>query len=618
MSDMMSIGVSALQAYSQSLNTVSNNIANANTTGYSSEQTVLQNNVNGGVTVQQVQRLTNTMLFSNNLANSASYSQVNTFQTYASNVDTLMSQTQTGLAQPLQAFYTAVSAVSANPQDATARQSMLAAAGSLTSTFNSLQSQLTGMQANVNTQLSQSVTQVNQYAASIAQLNGQIALASGSGQQPNSLLDQRDQLLTQLSQQVGISTVTQSNGTVNVFTAGGQALVVGGTSQALSLVPNSYDSSQMEVAIGQPPANINSQISGGAIGGLITTRSQLLDPTLASLGQVAAAVTQSVNAQNAQGVDLNGNPGANIFAPLSATVLGSSANQGSASVSASLQDISQVPSGNYTLKYNGTQWSLTQAATGVSVPMTGAGTAASPFVANGLSIQVSGAAAAGDSYLIEPTQNAAGQMQVVMTNPSQIAAAAPVTTTAASSNTGSGSIALSAITDSSNPNLFAPVTLQFTSANTYSINGSGSYAYTPGAAISMNGWSAAISGTPASGDSFQVTQTTANSGDNTNANLMAALATQGILNGGTTSASAANTALVTQTGSIAQQATLSSASAQAIQTQGQQNLSAVSGVNLDQQAASLVQYQQAYQAAAQIISSAQTMFQTLLDATKGS
>jgi flagellar hook-associated protein 1 FlgK len=617
MSDLMNIGVSGLLAYRQALTTTSNNIANANTVGYNRQAVVMQQNVVGGVGVQQVTRLTDSILFGKSLNDNASYSRLNTFQQYANGVDGLMSRSTTSLAQPLQQFFTAVNAVSTNPQDSAARQNMLAAADNLSSTFNSLQSQLDGMQSSVNAQLGEAVSQVNQYAEGIAQLNGQIGLARGSGQTPNALLDQRDQMLTQMSQQLSISTVTQSDGSINVFAAGGQALVVGGTSSPLSLVPNGYDATRAEVAVGTPPVNVNAQISGGAIGGLLDIRKQLLDPTQTSLGRIAAATTQAVNAQNAQGVDLNGNAGGPLFGAISGSAMASASNTGAAAVSVGLQDMTQVSGASYVLHYNGSNWSLTRADTGAGVAMSGAGTAASPFSAAGLSLQVSGAAAAGDSFLIQPTASAAGQVQLATHDPAAIAAAAPVTTAASAANAGTGAIGSATVMDASNPALLNTVTLQFTSATTYSINGSGSFAYTPGAAITVNGWSTSISGAVSAGDSFSIAKTPANSGDNSNANLIGALVGKGTLDGGNNSIATANVALVAQTGSVAQQASARASAAHAIQQQTQTQQSSISGVNLDEEAADLIRFQQAYQAAAQVISAGQSLFQSLLSAVRG-
>ncbi|TXH06011.1 MAG: flagellar hook-associated protein FlgK [Nevskiaceae bacterium] len=539
MTDMISSGVSALLAYQTALNTVSNNIANANTPGYSRQRTDMIADLNGGVQVSQVTRLTSDQLFSRSLGDQSNASRLDVFQQTAAQVDSLMSGASSGLAAPLQKFFSALSGVAADPQSAAARQTVLDSAGSLASQFNDLQGRLNSMNGDINAQLSQSVDQINQAAKSIAQLNNRIALAQNGGQAPNQLLDQRDQLVSQLSQQIGVTTVKQTDGSLNVFVAGGPALVLGATAQALNMVPNEYGSGGQDLAVGNPPVNVSGQISGGTIGGLLALRNQLIGPTENKLGAIAAAVTQAVNAQHAQGVDQNGQAGGAFFAPIGGVAAPSGNNSGSAVVSVGLSDVSQIGTSNYVLRYDGSQWSLSDASSGATVAMTGSGTAADPFVAAGMSLTVGAGAAAGDRYLVQPLTTAAGQMKVAISDPAAVAAA--------------GASALGS----------------------------------------------------------------RNSGDNSNANLLAAIGDKALLNGGKTSIHAANIALVSQTGNIAQQAAASSTAAKAIQQQSASALDSVSGVNLDEEAADLLRYQQAYQAAAQVVSMARDMFQSLLNATRG-
>lgn len=618
MSDMLTTGISALMAFRQALDTVGHNISNASTTGYSRERVDLTAQPFGGVTVRQIGRLTDTNIFARSLQDGSSLARLDTFQTLASRVDGLMSQPETGIAQPLQQFFAAVDGVSSDPQSAAARQNLLATAQNLIQRFKDLQGQFNSTETDINNQMSQSVFDVNTLTKNIADLNNRIALnASGSAQPPNDLLDQRDTLITQLSKNIGITTVRQDDGSVNVFTASGQALVIGASTQKLSLVGSVYDSSRLEVAVGSPPININTQVSGGLIGGLLDARSQLLDPTESRLGRIAAALSIAFNDQHVQGMDQNGQLGGLFFNQVSGTASAATTNAGSASVSVELSNIGQVTGDNYRLSYNGSVWSLNDASTGAVIPMTGSGTGIDPFIAAGLSLQVSGSAAAGDSYRIEPTLNIAGQLSLAISSPAKIAAATPVRASAILGNSGSGTIAVSGINDVTNPALLSPVTIQFTSASTYSVNGSGSFAYTPDATISINGWNAVISGTPATGDSFQIKAGAINSADNGNAKLLGAVGSKALLDGGNSSIIAVNTALVSQTGNLAQQASLRRDAAQAIQVQTQKDRDAVSGVNLDEEAADLVRYQQAYQAAAQIISTAQTTFQALLNAARG-
>jgi flagellar hook-associated protein 1 len=268
------------------------------------------------------------------------------------------------------------------------------------------------------------------------------------------------------------------------------------------------------------------------------------------------------------------------------------------------------------MKYDGSAWSLTRA-DGTSVAMTGSGTAADPFVADGLKFTVSGSASAGDSFMIRPTATAAAATSVAITDVRQIAAASPVAATAAGSNTGTGSVGGIVATDATNPNLLAPANITFTSPTTYQINGAGSYTFTPGQPIAANGWSLTLNGAPQAGDSFNVAANTGGVGDNSNANALAGIADLGVLDGGNATLTDAYASLVGNVGNSAQQAQNGLTAQTALLNQAVASQQNVSGVNLDEEAANLVRYQQSYQAAAQVISIASTLFDSVLAAVQG-
>jgi flagellar hook-associated protein 1 FlgK len=219
--------------------------------------------------------------------------------------------------------------------------------------------------------------------------------------------------------------------------------------------------------------------------------------------------------------------------------------------------------------------------------------------------------------LIQPTAQAAGTLSVAMTNPSGLAAAGAVDTSASDANTGSATISTGTVTDAANPNLLGTVTIAFTSPTTYSINGAGSFTYASGGNIDDNGWQVQITGTPAAGDTFTVKSNAGNTGDNTNALVFANQQSQGLLSGGTESVSGAVSALISGAGAQAQQVNTAQTAQTAVNTQAQTNLQSVTGVNLDQEAANLMQWQQAYQASAQALSVANGLFTTLIDSVNG-
>ncbi|HVT35654.1 MAG TPA: flagellar basal body rod C-terminal domain-containing protein, partial [Nevskiaceae bacterium] len=387
-------------------------------------------------------------------------------------------------------------------------------------------------------------------------------------------------------------------------------------STSLTLTEDDYHSGRLQLAL-TSGGDITAQVSGGVIGGLLDARREVLDPAEEQLGRMAIAITSAVNDQNHAGIDLRGQLGGDLFAPITGTALQASANTGNATAQVGIADAGAITGDDYQLKYDGSSWSMTNASTGAAVALSGSGTAADPLTGAGISITLAGTPAAGDRFLVEPARQAASQVQLATTDTSAIAAAAPVSASAATGNTGTATISAPTVLDAGNAALMSGVTIAFTSATTYSINGSGSYTYSAGGNIDFNGWRVQIKGAPATGDTFSISANGANSGDNRNARAMSALSSAGVLDGGLTSVTSANAALVSSTGSTAQQASLRANAQNAILGDTQKQRDSVSGVNLDEEAADLVRFQQAYQAAARIIQVADTVFQSLLQAAQG-
>jgi len=631
MADMLNTAVSGLLAFQQELDTTSNTISNANTPGYSRETTDLvsvpgpyvgQLSIGDGVQVSSVQRVYNQTVASQVVSATSAYNQLNAFSTQAAQVDNLLGSTSNGLSTQLQSLVSALQTVANSPTSAASRQAFLSQAQALVSSLQNDDNSLQSLDSQANTQLTSDASEVTSLAQSIATLNKQImADTSQSSQAPNSLLDQRDQLINQLATYVNVTTTQQSDGSVNVYVGTGQALVTGTTAATLTTIPNAYDPSQDNLGLSSPagPIDVTQQISGGTLGGTLQFRSQMLDPARNSLGQIAVVLSNAMNAQNEAGLDQSGNLGGAIFAVGGVGVLPNSDNTGAATVSATVGNANAITADNYLLSYNGTNWSLSDASSGASVALSGNGTAASPFTAAGLSIVVGGAPQAGDSYLIEPTSGAVSGMQVLLTDPSQLAAAAPLLTAAATTNTGTASIDQGTVATDGTW-VRGNYTLSFTSPTTYQVtNSTGAVvqngAYTSGAPIAFNGIQVAVSGAPASGDSFSINDNASGTGDNRNLTAMAGLLDQSLI-GGTTSINSAVNDLVTNIGIQTSQSQSGTTAQQAVLTDASNAQQSVSGVNLDEEAANLVQYQQAYQAAAEVINVASTLFNSLITAVQ--
>ena len=628
MSDVFGISVSALQAFQQAINVTSNNVANASTPGYDREtvnltEAIPQSNgaatIGAGVVVSGIDRAFSQAAANQLNTSQSSLGQLNALQSYANQIDNLFGTTAGGLSTALQNFYSAFSDVATNPTSTASRQALLGQAQGVASSFQNASGELNSLNTDVNSRITADVTQINSIAKAISTLNNQIVTgtAQNGGQQPNELLDQRDQLVSSLSQLVNISTTTDTNGALNVFVGNGQPLVLQGQVTGLTTVANQFNATQLEISNTASSAVISGNITGGDLGGLLSARTQVINPAINQLGQIATALSQTVNSQQAQGLDLSGKLGAPLFSVGAPLATGSARNTDAVTASVTVTGLGALTSNDYVLSFVGGVPKLTNTSDGTSVTPAGAGTVASPYTSAGISIVLSGTPANGDQFLVQPTATAAASLKVVLSNPSQIAAAGAVKTAAAGSNAGAATISSGTVTNSADPNLLAPVTIAFTSPTTYTINGGAPQTYASGGNINFDGWQVQISGTPANGDSFTVSSNAGGTGDNRNALAAANAQNVGVLQNGTTSITGGVSALITGLGSQTQEINTAQAAQSAVNAQALSSVQSTSGVNLDEEAASLLQWQQAYQAAAQALSIGNSLFTTLINSVNG-
>jgi flagellar hook-associated protein 1 len=630
MSDILSTGLSGLLAFRRAIDTTSHNIANANTEGYVRQRTdfaarpgtpLASGWVGSGTDVQTITRTYDQYMVAATRNSSSSYERLNVLAAQAERINNLFADTQTGLSATLQKFNNSLQAVAAQPTSVAARQVLLGDAQATVDNLQYFDSRLRDFDQESSSRISSEVIEINSLAQGVARLNRDIASGYAStGQPPNDLLDQRDVLLDKLAAKINISLVPQDQGIVNVFVGQGQALVLNQTPAQLTTQPDVYDPTRPRIMLqgAQGLTDITSAVSGGTLGGIMDFRSQVLDPARNALGQIAAGFVDAVNSQHQKGMDLTGALGASLFSVGTPTVLSSSANNGSAGVALTRTDMSAVTQADYQFGYDGTNWSLRRLDTGASVTMTGAGTAGNPFVADGLSIVVSapGSAVAGDRYLLRPTREAVAGLGVQITNPSRLAMAAPIRASAAAANTGGATVTQGEVLDATDAALRTTTTLQFLTPTTYSINGAGSFAYTSGQPIDVNGWRVAITGSPAVGDQFVVQDNASGVGDNRNALALANSLNSPRLDSATTSLSSAVSALAGSVGLSTQHAQINRDAQKVMLDDAATQRTNAMGVNLDEEAANLIRFQQAYQAAAQLIRVANDMFDAVIAATR--
>ncbi|MEX1667528.1 flagellar hook-associated protein FlgK [Zhongshania guokunii] len=627
MGDMLGNALSALVSYQRALATTSHNIANADTEGYSRQrvdfatrvpQQLGSTTIGSGVKVASVSRVYDNFTAGQLRSAQAAFSAVDNSYQLASQLDNALADPNLGLGASLSRYYNSIQGVADDPSSISSRQLMLAEAQGLGDRFADLSAQLASLSREVNVRISTSVSDINDLATQVADINLLISESKGKfGTTPNDLLDQRDQALLSLNELIGIKSVEQNDGTVSVFVGNGEALVLGDRTIKMNAVSNVFEPGRIEVAmdLGGGNAVISGSLSGGSLGGSLNFRDGLLDETRNELGRISLAVASSMNEQNRAGIDLRGNQGADIFSVPDPVVHRSINNSSATQMTAQITDLSQVTGNNVLMRFNGSSWSFFDEANGQPVSgVTGSGSVADPFQLSGVQFSLNGAAAAGDQFVLRPTEGATAGLKIVLTDPAGIAAAAATRSLTGSNNIGTGSISQTNVVDSSDPNLLNNVDIEFLNANTYQVNGSGSFSYTPGTDLNINGNQFVLNGSPVAGDHFFIGANTNAVGDNRNILKLAGAENLKLLNGGTVSVQDAVNGLVGDIAVATRSAQINKQSQENLLTQTRARYESVSGVNLDEEAANLLKFQQAYQAAAQATSIANDLFQNLMSA----
>jgi flagellar hook-associated protein 1 FlgK len=642
MSGILSIGITGLQAAQVGLSTTGHNISNASTPGYNRQEIVQSANtplgtgsgfIGQGTNVTTVKRIYSQYLDNQVQSAQTQGAYLDTYSAQISQIDNMLADPAAGLSPALQSFFSGVQDVAANPASVPSRQSMISAANALVTRFQTLNGRLQEMRDGVNSQISASVDSIDAYAKQIASVNQQIVLAQAgsNGQPPNDLLDQRDQLIADLNKEINVSVVKQSDGSYNVFMGKGQALVVGTQPFTLAALPSPDDPGNLAVAYvgnGTPSFLQNDSLNGGNLGGLLAFRSETLDAAQNGLGRVAIGLAQTFNDQHRLGQDLNGALGTDFFNISAPKVIPNSQNNAASGVPAvTMSNVSNLTASDYRLTQTGAGlFTLTRLSDNTALFTN----AALPQSVDGLTIAAPGVSSMGDSWLIQPTRNGAGDIGVAISDTAKVAAAAPILTSPAYdpvtnvfTNAGTGKISAGVVNapPPTNPALQNNVTIAFIDATHFSVTDNttatvlaASVAYNPvtGASVSYNGWTVQITGAPATGDTFTVGPNTGGISDNRNALLLAGLQTENKLAGGTATYQSAYSQIVSSVGVKARDVSVTAQAQASLITQSQSAQQSLSGVNLDEEAANLLRYQQAYQASGKLMQIASTLFDTLL------
>ncbi|WP_219097697.1 flagellar hook-associated protein FlgK [Pseudomonas sp. UMAB-40] len=684
---LLNIGMSGLAAGQSSLMTTGNNIANADTAGYSRQQTVQGTKASNqfgnvyigtGTTLADVRRVYNSYLDAQLQTTTSLNSDAAAYAGQVSPLDALLSDSGTGLNGALTKFFASVQNVNAKPGDDASRQLLLSDAQALSNRFNSVSSQLTQQNASINGNLTNMADQVNKLAATVAQLNQKISEVSKSGGMPNELLDARNETVRQLSTFTGAQ-VIERDGNLDIYLGSGQPLVMGGTASTLSVVPSPNDPSRMGIQLDRNGSTIDitSVMTGGEMGGLLRYRNTVLDPAMNELGRVALVVADQMNSLQAQGIDKNGAFGSNLFnsinsaaqmAQRSVATVGNSVGSGNFDVS--IEDSGKLTINDYKVTFtSGTNYTVQRLPEGTSMGAFSTLTTPPPVI-DGFSLTLSGGtAAAGDTFKITPTRNAAANIKTEMTDSKRLAIAAPLS--AAIVPGGSGTLTIPAsgqptlttkfdIYDAATTTVIQngiktsmPVKVVFgaTSAggtsqtyqlldakgvmissgtikpnqnNTLSLSvplndALGAPIMDPGppAVQRTATFDMTVAGSPGTGSAIDINVAQPGTMDNRNGTALAGLQTKQVVDTGSASKGISLTdaygKLVEGVGAKAAQGKLDSAATGAILANAKGARDSLSGVDLDEETGNLVKYQQYYTASSQIIKAAQEIFSTLIN-----
>ncbi|URG50347.1 flagellar hook-associated protein FlgK [Pectobacterium quasiaquaticum] len=558
MSNLINTAMSGLKGAQAALSTVSNNISNQAVTGYSRQNTIIEQAISSstsagymgnGVNVVSIDRQYNEFITNQLRSAQTTSSSVTAYYEQISKIDNLLASSTTSLSSTIQGFFSNLQNLTSNAGDSSTRQTVLGKAEGLVNQFKVTDKYLRDMDSGLNTQIQSTVGQINTYTDQIASLNNEITklMGANSGTMPNDLLDQRDVLVDQLNKLVGVDVVIQDGTVYNVALKNGTNLVQAGTSNQLAAIGSSIDPTRLTIGYKDQTNDIitlnESTLTGGSLGGLLSFRSETLDGARNQLGQLALSFADAFNVQHQKGYDRDGVKGGDFFSFGKAVALNDSKNSGNAVLTPSYTDTKDVQATNYSIKYDGTDWQVTRLSDNskFTAAVTTAGAPPeSSLNFDGIKMSITGTPAMNDSFLLKPVNDAIIDMSVAISNPNKIAAA-------------------SAFDENNNPIAFGGVS------------------------------------------------------DNTNAKALLALQNEKIV-GGKASVSGAYASLVGAIGNQTNTLKINNTSQQNVVKQLTAEQQSVSGVNLDEEYGDLMRYQQYYMANAQVIKTAQSIFDALLAA----
>lgn len=664
-SDLLGIGTSGVMAQQRLLQTTSNNIVNVNSQGYVRERTLIYTNANGlGTGDMLTERVINAYAQGEVRRDTSAFYASSTRYQQLANTDTLLGDTSNSVGAAISSYFEGFHTANEAPADISGRKTTLSGLSGMVNRFHTLSAQLDKQTDTINTTIEDEAKRVNSLINSINDLNQAIIRTQGTPEENLMLFDQRDEAIRQLSEKMEIRTVPQDNGSMLVNMSTGHSLVLNGSVAQLSVVPGNPDARESELQLVMDPNKValNDKDIGGGIGGLFSARNDL-EPAKRELGQLAAAMADAMNQQNRLGMDLDNELGGDLFSLGTSDGLPYSQNTGNATAKVSFVPGkgTEVTTFDYEVQFSSAtgyevfsvdkDGNRTSLATGTTPPAT------VQVAGHGIQFDLSGTPAAGDKILLQPTKRAAAGLDQLVTRAEDLALASPLKADKGKNNFGSGEIKLNGITNTGAGSGFGTNSLDPASPQVVKIDGSGNYqvyaadgttliGVAPAASKGQNlmaalenplggpkvyatptqtpGYEFSITGKVEANDSFTLSYNTDGFADNANGLALAELQNKDLVrkssNAGTSNDkmtfNEAYSSLVTGVGNTTSQAKSQLKADETKLTQSRGIFESVSGVSLEEEAANLIRYQQSYAASAQIVSTAKTIFDTLLSSVR--
>ncbi|GLP94986.1 flagellar hook-associated protein FlgK [Paraferrimonas sedimenticola] len=636
MSDLLNIGRSGLLAAQRQLGVTSNNIANANTAGYHrqvAEQRSIGSDFIGGAFqgagtyVSDVKRIYNEFATKEMRISQSNLSYSEAKYTKLNELDQLFSLTGKSVPNAINDMFDAFNKLGDLPSDPGMRTNLLSNADRVAQSIRSLSSQLDVQYNNTNDQIRATADRINDISKEIADINTKLM---GQQVQDPALQDRQEQLIQELSQYTDVNAVPLENGAKSIMIGGSVMLVSGEIPMQLGVTDGDPfgDEIGLTVTSGGRTVSVDGARLGGQMQALFEYRDQSLVPAKMQLSQLAAGIAGAINEAQRNGFDLNGQIGQDIFSDINSPELslgrvgGYSENTGNAQLSVNIDDFSQLGSGSYTLSFEAGQYQLLNKTSGEQIPLTPDPNDPSRLIGgDGFSIRIdAGAMNDGDRFEIRPAAGISSALEVTMTDPDGIAAAGY--SIEADENNSGATLGVLGVDRTANnfPTADSPLTLTFDASNgTYTAtdkdgNTVSSGPYTP-PSLTVAGVTLAVPNDLKDGDSFTLDMSFGE-GDNSNALAMAGLQTDKIMNGGRQTFVDVFNQTINSVGAQTKRAAGEVESAQAFYNQAYTRVQSESGVNLDEEAANLMRFQQAYQASARLMSTASELYDTLFNSLR--